>query len=66
MRKKILVFVFAAALLVAMAVPMFAGAGTADALPQDTAISTLEWRTDAVPTGQGLPLALDTVTNAGP
>ena len=31
MRKKILAFVFAAALLVAMAVPLFGGGGTAEA-----------------------------------
>ncbi len=32
MRKKMLAFVFAAALLVAMAVPMFGGVGTAEAI----------------------------------
>jgi len=37
MRKKILAFVFAAALLVALAVPLFAGAGTASAHSPDGA-----------------------------
>ncbi len=42
MRKKILGFVFAAALLAAMAMPLFSGAGTASANPPTAACNGLE------------------------
>ena len=41
MRKKILGFVFAAAVLAAMAVPLFGGAGTASANPPAAACNGL-------------------------
>ena len=42
MRKKILAFVFGAALLVALAVPLFAGGGTAYAVPLGSCPRDLE------------------------